>query len=128
MNESEHVLGKPIIFNRSKKKKKKRKTSTSLRDLQTMERQISKAMHRSVRAVDSGMSAYRKASKKSARKSKDGALVSFLPNVVKGTAVTMREMAFVPVDLVKAGYTRQGRRIVRRTVRAAARMSDELLP
>ncbi|KAA3663713.1 MAG: hypothetical protein DWQ04_09430 [Chloroflexi bacterium] len=124
----EHILGKPIVFERSKKKKKKWKKSKSLRDVNTMERHVSKAMHRSVRAVDSGMATYRKASKKSARKSKDGVIVSFVPNVVKGSAVAMREMALVPFDLVQAGYTRQGRRLVRRTVRAAIRTADDLLP
>jgi len=127
MHETEHILGTPIVFERVKKKKKKRKKSGSLKDAHTTERHLSKAVKRSVRAAERGTAVYRKASKKSARKSKDGAIVSFLPNVVKGGTAVMQDMTIVPFDLLRAGYTKQNRRLTRRAVRAAARTTDKTL-
>ncbi len=128
MRESEHILGTPIVFERPKKKKKKKgRKSKSLRDVHAIERHLSKAMHRTARAADEGMATYRKASKKSARKSKDGAIVSFLPNVVEGGTAVIQKMAVIPLDLVRAGYTKQGRRLVHRSIRSAARSTDKLL-
>ncbi len=128
MRKTEHILGKPVVFERAKKKKKRRKKSASLRDAHTTERHLSKALRRSARAVDRGMAIYRKASKKSARKKKDGAMVSFLPNVVKGGTAVLQDMTVVPFDLLRAGYTKQSRRLTRRMVRAAAKTTDKLLP
>ncbi|MCP4421168.1 MAG: hypothetical protein GY805_31540 [Chloroflexi bacterium] len=127
MRESERILGTPIVFERPKKKKKKGRKSKSLRDVHAMERHLSKAMHRTVRAADSGMMTYRKASKKSARKSRDGAIISFLPNVVEGGTAVVQEMVVIPLDLVRAGYSGQGRRLVRRSIRTAARSTNKLL-
>ena len=117
MRKTERILGTPIVFERSKKKKKKGRKSSSLRDAHRMERHLSKAMHRSAIAVEEGMTTYRKASKKSARKSKDGAIVYFLPNVAKGGTAVLQQSARIPLDLIQAGYTRSGRRLVRRTIK-----------
>ena len=124
MRESDLILGKPIVFERSKKKKKKKRSST-LRDIAVMERYMSRAMHRSIRAMDNGLATYRKESKKSARRSKDGAIVNFVPNVIKGGTAVIQEAALIPLDLMRATYTPTGKRLVRRTIRFVAQTMDE---
>ncbi|MFQ5435836.1 MAG: hypothetical protein ACE5FD_13240 [Anaerolineae bacterium] len=128
MSKTEHILGKPVVFKRAKKKKKKGKKSASLRDAHTTERHLRRAARRTARAMERGTAVYAKASKKAARKKKDGAIVSFLPNVVKGGTAVLQDMTVVPFDLLRAGYTKQTRRLTRRAVRAAAKTTDKLLP
>jgi len=103
MRNTERILGTPIVFERSRKKKKRGRKSSSLRDVHRMERHLSKAMHRSSIAVEEGMATYRKASKKSARKSKDGAIVYLLPNMAKGGTAVLQQSVRIPLDLMHAG-------------------------
>jgi hypothetical protein len=123
--ESRYVIDTPIVFERRRRSSKK--VSPALRDWHTTERHLTRAMKRTIRAADKGMGAYRKARRKAARRTRDGAIVDFIPNVVKGSSVAMRELALVPFDLLRATYTRQTRRIIRRSVRAAARITDDML-
>jgi hypothetical protein len=119
-----YILDPPIVLDRRPKKKKR---SPSMRDAQEMERHFSRAVHRSIKAADKGMATYRKARKKSAARQRDGALVDFVPNMLRGSATTIRGLSLVPIDLLRAAYTPQARRITRRAVRSMARMTDDLL-
>ncbi|MCP4428658.1 MAG: hypothetical protein GY803_29580 [Chloroflexi bacterium] len=128
MNQTKYALGEPILFDRRRqKKKKKRKSTPILRDAQDSERHLRKATRRTLRAADAGLAAYEKARKKSARKRKDGAIISLLPNVAEGSGVALRKMALVPYDLWQAGYTKQTRRLTRRTMRTAVKLAERTL-
>ena len=94
-------------------RKKKRKTSRRLRDLQRMERGLSKAAHRMIKAVEIGIDTYRRKSDDSARKRRDGALWDLPLNTAEGVAETLREASRVPVDVMRAVDTPTMRRAVR---------------
>ncbi len=111
----------PIVI--KTKKKKKFKYSRGLKDLQKSSRSVSKVSSRLARSVSKGMEAYRKASDKSARKKRDGAIRDFGLNMAKGASKTLRESSRTPYDLARAMSTRGSRRLVRRQVRAASRMA-----
>lgn len=120
-------FSEPIVLERRSKQKKKKKKSLT-RGLRKSEQHLSKAMQHSIQASDKGLLRYRKLSKKSANKSDEEAIVDFVPNVVEATAVTMRALTLVPLDLMRAAYTPQSRRILRRSIRATMRLSDDYLP
>ncbi len=120
-------FGEPIVIKRRKKGKKKKTTFRSA-DLQRSERHLTRAMRRTIRATDIGVVRYRKASKKSAKKSDEGMIVDFVPNALESTAVTARELTLVPLDLMRAAYTPQTRRLLRRSIRATMRLSDDYMP
>jgi hypothetical protein len=111
----------PIVI--KTKKKKKYKYSRGLRDLQKSGRSVSKVSSRLARSVSKGMDAYRKASDKSARKKRDGAIRDFGLNMAKGVSKTLRESSRTPYDLARAMSQRGSRRLIRRQVRAASRMA-----
>ena len=128
MTKITYNFGEPIVLERRKKRRKKKKRESISVDFRQSEKHLTKAMHRTIRASDKGMARYRKASKKSAKKSEDGMILDFVPNVLEGTAVTMRELTLVPLDMMRAAYTPQTRRILSRSLRATMRMSDDYLP
>src|SRR5258706_546208 len=89
VSEPVHVgMPKPIVV--KTKKKKKYKYSRGLKDLQVSGRKVNKASSRLVKAVAKGMTEYRKASDKSARKKRDGAIRDFGLNVAKGMGKGLR--------------------------------------
>lgn len=104
----------PVVMVR---RKKKRKYSRGLKNVQIMERGLSKASYRVARAVTSGLSTYRKRRNKSARKRRDGAILDFVPNVAQGMGKTLRRASLVPYDLTKTFYTKRARRRVRAAIR-----------
>lgn len=118
-----YVLDSPIIFERKTGKNR----SKTLRDSREIERHLSRAAHRTVRAADKGLATYRKSQKKSAVKAPDEPLVDIVPNMLKGSAVMMRELSVVPLDLLRAAYTPRGRKLTRRTIRSMSRLADDLL-
>jgi hypothetical protein len=117
-------LSKPVVFNA--KKKKKRKYSRGLKGVQVAGRRAGKISSRLVRAVSKGMNAYRKASDKSARKKRDGAMRDFGLNTAKGLSRTLRSSSELPLDMAKVLDTGGSRRMVRRQIRAASRFSRVL--
>lgn len=113
-------LSEPIVINI--KKKKKRKYSRGFRDLQTVGRRMTKVSSRMARAVSKGVSSYRKASDKSSRKKRDGALRDFNVNVAKSFSRSLRESSRIPADIAKGLSTRGTRKAMRRQIRGAARL------
>jgi len=95
------------------KKRKKRKTSRGLRELQRLERRLSKAAHRSAHAVERGVAEYRRRRDRSAGKKRDGALWDMPRNSAEALATSLREASRVPVDLVRAVDTKTARRALR---------------
>jgi len=124
MTKITYKFSEPIVIDRRKKRKKKKKTSFSV-DLQQSERHLTRGMLRTLRATEEGVVRYRKASKKSAKKKNDGMIVDLLPNMVEGTVVTASGLALLPLDLMRAVYTPQTRRLMRRSIRATMRLNND---
>ena len=122
-------LNPPIVIKRRKKKrrKKKRLRTPGLQETLDAERYLAKAIHRSVTSVDQGMTAYRKARKKSAKKKPERVIWDFIPNTMIGTAKMSRGLSKVPVDLIKAFYSRRTNRMMRRSLQSGTRLVAETL-
>ena len=121
------TLGTPIVLERptssaSRSNKPGAKKKPRLKDADTIERHLTRAMTRTVSAADKGLVRYKKASKKSSRSQRDGAIVDVIPNMTRGAAVTAGRMAPVSIDLMRAGLTPSVRRMTRQTVRSTARL------
>jgi hypothetical protein len=113
-------LTQPNII--SIKKKKKRKYSRGLKGFQTAGRRSSKITARVMRSVSKGFDEFRKASDKSSRKHRDGALLDMNRNVAKGLSVSLKSANRIPLDLVDIWDTKRSRRNARRQTRRAARL------
>lgn len=118
-----YVLDSPIILERKTSKNR----SKTLRDSRKIERHLSRAARRTVQAADKGLATYHKAQKKSAVKDPDEPLVDFVPNTLKGSAVMIRQLSLVPLDLLRAANTPRGRKLTRRTIRSLSLLTDDLL-
>lgn len=116
----------PAIGQVLKKPKKKRKYSKGLKDLQQLQRTVSRTSTRVARAVAKGMATYRKRSNKSARKKRDGAIRDFGINFAEGLGKTMRVLSAVPSDLAAGLNTKRTRKRMRRGLRAASRLTRPL--
>lgn len=93
--------------------KSKRKRSRSLRDLQKMERRLSKAALRMSRAVHEGVVTYIRERDLSAERIRDGALLEMPVNAAKGLSAAIAKGSRVPVDVARAVDTRTARRAIR---------------
>ena len=105
------------------RKKKKRKYSKGLKELQRLERTVSKTSSRVARAVAKGMATYRKRSDKSSFKKRDGSIRDFGVNIAAGLGKTLRVLSGVPSDLAKGLDTKRARKRTRRQVKIAARIA-----
>ena len=113
-------LTQPNVIN--VKKKKKRKYSRGLKDFQVAGRRSSKITARVMRSVSKGFDEFRKASDKSSRERRDGALLDMNRNVAKGLSRSLKSANRIPLDLVDIWDTKRARRNTRRRTRAAARI------
>lgn len=120
-------LADPVVIRLPGRKKKRRKYSAGLKDAQVMERHLTRASQRMVRALDAGLTDYRKARKKSARKKQDGALVDFVPNTARAMSRSLRLAAPVPLDLARAASTPTARRLVRRQIRFTSKLTQNFI-
>jgi hypothetical protein len=93
-----------------------------LKELQQLERTVSKTSNRVARAVAKGRATYRKRSNKSAVKKRDGSLRDFAANIATGLGKTLRVLSGVPADLVKGLDTKGARKRTRRQVKIASRI------
>ncbi len=117
----EETPGRPLVLNLKKRKKKKRRYSRGFEDFGRMERYGARMTQRMARSVEKGMSKYRRESRKSGKKKRDGALRDFLPNAGVAMSRAMREASSVPDDLARAFNTKQGRRLLREQLRMMGR-------
>ena len=104
-----------------KAQKRRKKYSKGLRDVQRLERGLSKASHRMVSAVEKGVRTYRKRSEKSARRTKDGALRDSFVNVAVASSETLAKSAKIPLDLIESVDTKRVWKRVRPVLRALSR-------
>jgi hypothetical protein len=115
-------LMQPIVIN-VKKKNKKRKYSRGLKEFQVSGRRVTRTTSRMMRAVTKGVDGFRKASDKSARRKRDGAVRDFGLNAAKGMSRSLRASSRIPLEMAKTLDTRMSRRFVRLQLRAASRFS-----
>lgn len=106
-----------------KKKNKKIKYSRGLKDLQQSGRSLTRISARVARASAKGMETYLKASDKSARKKRDGAMLDFGENVARGASKTIRLSSRVPIDIARALTPASTRKRMRRQLKASARVA-----
>jgi len=114
------------IFVRVDRKRRKKRFTRGLRDVQTTTRGVARVSRRLVRAVARGMDTYLKESNRSARKKRDGAWRDFGFNVSDAIGTSLREASGIPRDLVRTLSTRRQGRLMRRSIRAAARLNRRL--
>ena len=107
----------------TKKKNKKIKYSRGLKDLQQSGRSLTRISARVARASAKGMETYLKASDKSARKKRDGAMLDFGENVARGASKTIRLSSRVPIDIARALTPASTRKRMRRQLKASARVA-----
>ncbi len=115
-----------VKLKKTKKKNKKAKYSRGLKGLQKSSRSLTKISLRLARANAKGTAAYLKASDKSARKKRDGAISDFGVNAAKGLSKSLRLSSRVPVDVAKAVTPRGARKRMRRQLKASARLARAL--
>ena len=117
----------PIVIS-TKDKKKKRKYSRGLKEVQQNGRSLAKVSDDLARSLAKGVRTFRKASDKSARKKRDGAMKDLGLNLAKGLSKSLRASSAVPEDLARA-MTGSGsvRRRQRKQIRLAARLNRRLL-
>jgi hypothetical protein len=106
-----------------KKRKSKRRYSRGLRNPQRISRRLTRAQHKLVRAVSSGISTYRDREDRSSRRKRDGAIKDAMKNWARAMGKTMRKSSGVPYDVVRAFDTKPNRRSLRAVVRAVAAVS-----
>lgn len=116
-------LTAPFVIKRRRKQKK----SKAFKEAVRAEQHVTKAMARVIGATDAGFNAFRKSRKKSQKRVSARYALDIIPNVLDGSAVTMRRMSVVPVDLMKAFYTRRTSKLVRKTVKSASRTVSRAL-
>ena len=121
-NTRQTTVVKPVVINL--KKNKRRRYSRGLRDIQIIERRLSKASHRMTQAMEKGVAEYRKSRNKSARRRRDGAIIDFWPNIARGLGESLREASAIPYDVTQAFYTKRNRRRIRRRLRRTSRFIE----
>lgn len=100
-----------------KTKKKKRKYTRGLKDVQRLERGLSKAARRLSRAAADGVSLYRRRGNKSSRKKRDGAIRDGLENWTRGLGKTVRKGSDAPYDIAKSLNSKRVSRQIRNALR-----------
>ncbi len=117
-------MGTPIVFewaNRGGKRKKSKPRST---EADRAQRFMYRASRRTVDAAATGLQSYDKARRLSQRRDRDGAVVELLPNMARGMSAGASRLAPVPLDLMRATWSKSTRETVRRSLRVAARATD----
>jgi len=114
-------LQRPIVIRL--KRKKKRRYSRGLGDFGRTTRGLTRASARAARAYSEGYDAFSRASDKSARKKKDGALRDLGKNMRKAARRSLRVADRIPGDLEAIPAPRGGVRSRRRQMRVMARLN-----
>jgi len=97
--------------------KKKRRTSRGLRDVQNLERGVTRSGETVARAVMRGLKRYDRLRDKSSRRKRDGAIRDALDNWSRAVGRTLRVGSDAPYDFTKEINTKRFSRQLRDTVR-----------
>ncbi len=122
-NAPQFQLAAPLVIDR----RKKRKRSAYVDEAAHFERHLTRAADRMLKAADKGFAVYRKGRKKSRRERSPDYVLDIVPHLLDGSAVAARRMSLIPVDLVRAAYTRRTARLVRGNTKAASRLASRIL-
>ena len=109
--------GFPIVINLKGKKKNKRKYTRGLKDVQRLERGVTKASRRLSRAVASGLATYEKRRDKSSRKKRDGAIKDAIENWTRAYGRAVRKGSDAPYDVARRLNTKRLSRPIRDAIR-----------
>lgn len=94
--------GRIIVRNRKKKKKKKRRySSRPLKSFQQRLNGMLRVSDRVASAISRGVLKFRRRSRKSARKKRDGLLRDLPKNAARGLGETIRVSSKIPRDVVR---------------------------
>ena len=115
---------RPIVIN--VKKKKKRRYSRGLADLQRGTRGLGKISRRIARSMYEGADKFQKASDKSSRKKRDGALRDLGLNIGKALSKSLDTSSGIPRDIAKTLNTKSMKRSTRRQIRMISRFNRVL--
>lgn len=92
--------------------KTKRKYGRGRREVQVLERDLTKARRRMVNAVLKGIEKWESERDRSSRKRRDGAIVDVLRNSGKALSRTLEEASKLPEDVAKAFCKRKMRKVM----------------
>ena len=106
----------PIVI-KLRGNKKKRKYTRGTKDVQRLERGVTKASRRLSRAVASGFATYEKKRNKSSRKKRDGAIRDAIENWTRAYGRAIRKGSDAPYDVAKALNTKRLSRPIRDAIR-----------
>ncbi len=90
-----------------------RRYSRGLKETQRLERKITKAQKRLVRAVLSGVESWEKNRDASASKKKDGAVKDAVKNLAKAQSKVLRELSRTPTDIADIVGSIRPKRVLR---------------
>jgi len=122
------VIGtRPIVIKVRHRNRSRRRHSRGLSGIQTMSRGMARASYRLTNAVAEGMRTYLRESDRSARRKRDGMARDFGLNVADALGTTLSESRDIPRELARSMYTRDTRRMMRRSLNMAARFNRRLL-
>lgn len=128
MNESESdtildtaSAGGPEVVAEGAPKKRKKKYSKGLRDLQRLERGLSRASLRLADAVSAGLRTYHQRSEASALERRDGAFRDSFENAAIATGKSLQVASRVPRDLARGVKTKWLWKRVRPLIKLAAK-------
>lgn len=118
-----YALAEPIVV----KRKKKKRASKAYGEFAFTERHLTKAARHTIGAASAGLGRYANAQRKSRKKNGKRYVLDIVPNAVDGSAVAMRKLTVVPVDLMRAAYSPSARKVTRKTVEVGASIASRLL-
>lgn len=119
---------RPVVLKeKSKKKKKKRKYSRKWKDVQKLERSMTKSSRRFSKALLKGTKTYVKRRDKSSRKKKDGAIKDLMKNTTRAFSKTVGKSTPEVFNLAKAGFKYSTGKSMQRTLRRFAKGSISFL-
>jgi hypothetical protein len=115
----------PLVIN-SRKKKNKRKYSRGMSEFQTTAGRLTRIGERLARSSTKGMKTFRKESKASAGRKRDGAVKDLGLNMARGIGASLEASRPIPEDIAKTLSTKSQRKVMRRQLKVAAKLSRSL--
>ncbi len=108
--ETQQQAGAPVYFSRTKKKGKKRRYTKGTKPFQKLVLGASRAVYRAANSFAEGFDTFRKRSKRSARKRRDGLVRDSLRNAARGFSDAARKAGKAPRAFARQIGTKNVRR------------------
>lgn len=91
----------PLVFVRNRKKRGRKRYTRGTRDFQLLQRAVTRASLRLSKAGTIGLSGFERASRRSARRERDGAMVDAPGNLARAMEEGLREASRAPIELAR---------------------------